>query len=66
MDSPARRFEHGAHEGDGRALAVGAGDMDHRRQMELGRAQRASSRATRPSERSIFFGCSARRRVRIR
>ena len=31
----ARRFEDGAHEGDGRALAVGAGDMDHRRQMAL-------------------------------
>ena len=35
MHAFARRFEDGAHEGDGRALAIGAGDMDHRRQMPL-------------------------------
>ena len=28
-------LEDRAHEGDGRALAVGAGDMNHRRQMPL-------------------------------
>ncbi len=32
----ARGFQHGAQEGDGRALAVGAGDVDHRRQFALG------------------------------
>ncbi len=31
----ARRLEEGAQIGDGRALAVGAGDMDHRRQPVL-------------------------------
>ncbi len=31
----AGRFQDRAHEGDGRALAVGAGDMDHRRQTPL-------------------------------
>ena len=30
------RFQHRAAEGAGRALAVGAGDMDHRRQLALG------------------------------
>ncbi len=35
-----RGFEAGAQEGDGRALAVGAGDMDHRRQPTLRLAQR--------------------------
>ena len=35
MHALARRFEDRAHECDGRALAVGAGDMDHRRQLPL-------------------------------
>ena len=35
MDALARRLQHRAQEGDGRALAVGAGDMDHRRQPVL-------------------------------
>jgi hypothetical protein len=35
-----RGFEDGAHERHGRTLAVGAGDMDHRRQMPLGMAER--------------------------
>ena len=35
MNALARRFEDRAHEGDGRAFAVGAGDMDHRRQPPL-------------------------------
>ena len=35
MDAFARRFEKGAQIGDGRALAVGAGDMDDRRQPVL-------------------------------
>ena len=33
-------FEDRAHEGDGRALAVGAGDVDHRRQLALGMIER--------------------------
>jgi len=32
MHAFAGRFEHGAHEGDGRALAVGAGNVNDRRQ----------------------------------
>ena len=40
MHALPRRFEDGAHECDGRTLAVGTGDMDHRRQMPLGMAER--------------------------
>jgi hypothetical protein len=32
VNAQSRRFENGAQERDGRALAVGAGDMDHRRE----------------------------------
>ena len=51
MDALARRLQHRAHEGDGRALAVGAGDVDDRRQLAApdGRARRgcaACGRAT--------------------
>ena len=42
----AGRFQDRAHEGDGRALAVGAGDMDHRRQFALGMAERGEQCAT--------------------
>ena len=35
MHALARRFEDRAHEGYGRALAIGAGNVDHRRQMPL-------------------------------
>ena len=45
MNPLARRFEQGAQIGDGRALAVGAGDMDHRRQPILRIAQPSSSRS---------------------
>ena len=40
MHALLRRLEDGAHEGDGRTLAVGAGDMNHRRQLPLGMAER--------------------------
>ena len=40
VDLEARRLGDGPQVGDGRALAVGAGDMDHRRQAALGMAQR--------------------------
>src|SRR3984885_10162342 len=40
MDPLARGFEDGAHKRDGRTFAVGAGDMDHWRQMPLGMAER--------------------------
>ena len=40
MHARARRLEHGAHERDGRALAVGAGDMDDRRQLAFRVAER--------------------------
>ena len=35
MDAPARCFEAGAQERDRRALTIGAGDMDHRRELFL-------------------------------
>ena len=40
MDALARRFEDRAHESNGGAFAVGAGDMDHRRQAPLGVIER--------------------------
>ncbi|MNC74597.1 hypothetical protein D3C75_1259790 [compost metagenome] len=40
MDAQTRRLGDGPDQGDGRALAVGAGDMDHRRQLVLRIAQR--------------------------
>jgi len=39
MDAIARRFGHGTQVGDQRALAVGAGDMDDRRQLLVRRTQ---------------------------
>ena len=39
MNGEARRFEHGLQVGRGRALAVGAGDMDDRRELTFGMAQ---------------------------
>ncbi len=36
VNAVAGRLQHRAQEGDGRALAVGAGDVDHRRQLALG------------------------------
>ena len=38
MDSVARGLGHGAQIGDQRTLAVGAGDMHHRRQLQMWRA----------------------------
>ena len=40
MHALAGGLQDRAHEGDGRALAVGAGDVDHRRQVPLGMAER--------------------------
>ena len=40
VDAPARGLQHGAQIGDDRALAVGAGDMDDRRQAALRMAER--------------------------
>ena len=40
MDPGAGRLEAGAQHGDDRALAVGAGDVDDRRQPALGMAER--------------------------
>jgi hypothetical protein len=39
VDAIGRRFEESAQESDGRTLAVGAGDMHHRRQLVLGVAE---------------------------
>ena len=39
VDACARGFERGAQEGAGRALAVGPGDMEHRRQRVLRTAE---------------------------
>ena len=40
VHAQAGGLQHRAQEGDGRALAVGAGDMDDRRQLALGMAER--------------------------
>ena len=40
MHALAGRFKNRAHEGDGRAFAVGAGDMDQRRQFLFGMIER--------------------------
>jgi hypothetical protein len=40
VDAQRRGFEDRAHERDGGALAVGAGDVDHRRQAPLGMIER--------------------------
>ena len=40
MHALLRRLEDGAHEGDSRTFAVGAGDMNQRRQLPLGMAER--------------------------
>ena len=52
MHAVARRLQHRAHEGDGRALAVGAGDMDDRRQPPLRMAERVEH-APHPVERQV-------------
>ena len=54
----ACRLEHRPHEGDGRALAVGAGHMDHRRQLALRVIERFEQRATcgRARDRSAWDG----------
>ena len=41
MHAFSRGFQDRAQEGDGRALAVGAGDVDDRRQFALGMIERA-------------------------
>ena len=63
MHLQARRLGDGAQIGDGRALAVGAGHMDHRRQALAadGRARPAAARPGRWTGRSAT-GCRARRR----
>jgi len=40
MDAPALCLGHGAQKGQGRALAIGAGDVDDRRQLVLRPAHR--------------------------
>ena len=52
VHAQARRLQDRAHEGDGRALAVGAGDVDHRRQLPLRMAERVEN-APHPIERKI-------------
>ena len=63
VHAAAGRLQHRAHEGDGRAFAVGAGDMDDRRHAPLRMAERAEQRHMRSSDRSIRFGCSASSRA---
>ena len=43
VHAQAGRFQDRAHERDGRALAVGAGDMDDRRQLALGMVERGQN-----------------------
>ena len=57
MHAAALRLQHGAQEGADRALAVGARDMDDRRQCAVrGLPSAASSRRMRSSARSILLG----------
>jgi hypothetical protein len=65
VDTLARPLQPRADHRDGRALAVGAGDMDHRRQARSGWPSASSMRQTRSSVRSIIFGCSESSRARI-
>jgi hypothetical protein len=46
-------LENGTHEGDRRALAVGPGDVDHRRELALGMAERVQN-APHPTERKVY------------
>jgi hypothetical protein len=50
VHAQARRLQDRAHECDGRALAVGAGDVDRRRQLPLRVAERRQN-APHPIER---------------
>ena len=59
MDAQARGFEDRAQIGDRRTLAVGAGDMDHRRQFALGMIEPLQQPIMRSRLRSICLGCSA-------
>ena len=52
VDAQARRLGDGADEGDGRALAVGPGDMDHRRQAVL-RVAEGGAQHAHPLQRQI-------------
>ncbi len=52
VDAEAGRLEDRPHEGDGRALAIGAGDMDHRRQALL-RIAEALEQAQYAAEREV-------------
>ena len=52
MNALTAGLEDRAHESDGGALAVGAGDMDHRRQSAFGMAERGEQ-APHPVEREI-------------
>jgi hypothetical protein len=44
VDAVPDRFERGAEDGDGRALAVGPGDVEHRRQPVLRTAETVEQR----------------------
>ena len=48
----AGSFQHRAHEGDGRSLAVGPGDVDHRRQARF-RMAKTCKKPLDPAERQI-------------
>ena len=64
VNAKARGFEDRAQIGDRRTLAVGAGDMDHRRQIfDRGWPSRSSTRCMRSRLRSMRFGCSAESRA---
>ncbi len=52
MHAQPGRFEDRAHEGDGRALAVGSGDMDDRRKLAFRMAERRQQ-PPHPIERKI-------------
>src|SRR5579883_1643575 len=52
MDAQALRLQHGAAKGAGRPLAIGAGDMDHRRQFQM-RVAQIAQKAQHPVQRQV-------------
>ncbi len=63
MRAHARRLENGAHEGDRRTLAVGAGDMDDGRHFQM-RRPKFRKQAFDPAERQVDAAGMQRREAR--
>ena len=66
VDRVARRLERGAQEGAGRALAVGAGDVEDRRQAILRTAEPVEQRGDALQPEAIAGGRERRQPVELR